>query len=122
MRSGGDFQVGLRYYLNNNNQKGFIMAIKGEKYHLIEVESYLPKNTSGLHGKVHIRPVAGQKTFPVSMHVQCSQKLKTQYPVGTKFRIKAKLNDLNGGGKFIYSSYQSAFEVILLGSCPIIKD
>lgn len=46
------------------------MAIKGEKYHLIEVESYLPKSTSGLHGQVHIRPVAGQAGYPTSLHVQ----------------------------------------------------
>lgn len=55
------------------------MAIKGEKYHLIEVESYLPKNTSGLHGKVHIRPVPGQAEFDTSLHVQCSKELSTEY-------------------------------------------
>jgi hypothetical protein len=28
------------------------MAMKVEEYHMIEVESYLPESTSGLHGKV----------------------------------------------------------------------
>lgn len=98
------------------------MAIKGEKYHLIEVKSYLPKNTSGLHGKVHIRPVPGQAEFDTSLHVQCSKELSTEYPVGTRFLIKGKLNDLLGGGKFIYSSYQWTYEVISLGNGPIIKN
>jgi hypothetical protein len=98
------------------------MAIKGEKYHTIEVESYLPKNTSGLHGKVHIRPVAGQKGFHPSLHVQCSKNLSTKYPVGTRFLIKAKLSDLMGGGQFIYSHYIWTYEVISIGKGPIIKD
>jgi len=98
------------------------MAIKGEKYYLIEVESYLPKRTSGLHGKVHIRPVGGQKGFHPSLHVQCSKELSTEYPVGTRFLIKAKLTDLMGGGQFIYSHYKWTYEVISIGNGPIIKD
>lgn len=98
------------------------MAIKGEKYHFIEVGRYLPQSTSGLHGKVHIRPVPGQAEFDTSLHVQCSKELSTEYPVATRFLIKGKLNDLLGGGKFIYSSYQWAYEVISIGSGPIIKD
>jgi hypothetical protein len=98
------------------------MAIKGEDYYLIEVESYLPKSTSGLHGKVHIRPVPGQADYHTTLHVQCSKELSTEYPVGTRFLIKGKLNDLKGGGKFIYSSYQWTYEVISLGKGPIIKN
>lgn len=98
------------------------MAIKGEKYHLIEVESYVPKSASGRHGKVHIRPVPGQAEFETSLHVQCSKELSKDYPVGTRFLIKGKLNDLLGGGKFIYSSYQWTYEVISLGKGPIIKE
>lgn len=98
------------------------MAIKGEKYHLIEVESYLPKSTSGLHGKLNIRPIAEQEGFPTTLRVQCSQELKTDFPVGTRFRIKAKLNDLKGGGKFIYNGYGWLYEVISLGNGPSIKD
>lgn len=82
------------------------MAIKGEEYHIIEVESFLPKNTSGLHGKVHVRTIEGQVNFPTTMHVQCSQELKTDYPVGTRFRIKAKLNDVLGGGQ-VYLQFLS---------------
>lgn len=98
------------------------MAIKGEKYHLIEVESYLPKSTLGLYGKVYISLVPGQAECDTSLHVQCSKELSTEYPVGTRFLIKGKLNDLQGGGKFIYSSYQWNYEVISLGNGPVIKN
>lgn len=98
------------------------MAIKDEKYYLIEVESYLPNSTSGLHGKVHIRPVPGQEDFPSTLRVECSKDLSRNYPVGTRFRIKAKLTDLLGGGKFVYSSFQWTYNVISLGKGPIIKD
>lgn len=98
------------------------MAIKGEKYHLIEVESYLPKSTSRLHGKVHIRPISGQAEFDISFHVACPEELKKEYPVCTRFLIKGKLNDLNGGGKFVYSSFHWTYEVISLGNGPIIKN
>ena len=98
------------------------MAIKGEKYHLIEVESYIPEKKSGYHGEVHIRPVAGQAGLDTSLHVACPAELKKEYPVGTRFMIKGKLNDLEGGGKFIYSFYRWTYEVISLGKGPIIKD
>lgn len=98
------------------------MAIKGEKYHMIEVESYIPKRKSGYHGEVHIRPVPGQAKFDTALHVVCSDELKKEYPVGTRFLIKGKLNDLKGGGKFIYSYYDWTYEVIFLGDGPLIKD
>ncbi|WP_425636051.1 hypothetical protein ACPUEN_11695 [Algoriphagus yeomjeoni] len=97
------------------------MAIKGETYSLIEVESYIPDKRSGRYGEVHIRPVPGQAGFDPSLHVQCSKDLSTEHPVGTRFLIKGKLNDLKGGGKFIYSSYQWTYEVISMGKGPIIK-
>lgn len=84
---------------------------KDEDYEMIVVESYSPPNTSGLHGKVHIRPVEGQR-YSASLHVECSKRLKTDYPVGTRFRIKAKLTDREGEGEFLYSSYKWSFEVL----------
>jgi hypothetical protein len=84
-----------------------------EPYQYVIVESYLPNRTSGLHGAVHIRPVAGQG-FPITMHVECSKKLSDtdRYPVGTRFRLWAKLTDLKDGGEFLYSSWQWKYEVL----------
>jgi hypothetical protein len=79
-------------------------------YDWIEVESFIPDRTSGLHGKVHIRPVPGGP-FPTTLRVECSKAMSRNYPVGTRFRIKAKLTDMQGT-PFIYSSWQWKYEVL----------
>ncbi len=90
------------------------MAKLNEPYQLVEVESYRPDHTSGLHGKIHIRPCAGQG-FAENLHVECSKKLSREYPVGSKFRIRAKLTDREGGGEFLYSYFGWKFEVLSKG-------
>lgn len=87
------------------------MAKLDEEYRLVDVESYVPGNSSGLHGKVHIRPCAGQG-FSTDMHVECSKKLSRNYPVGTRFRIWAKLTDREGSGDFLYSYFGWKYEVL----------
>jgi len=79
-------------------------------YFWIIVESYR-SSRAGPHGYLHVRPVKGQR-FPVTLHVECSKKLVLDYPIGTKFRIKAKLTDRLGEGEFLYSYYGWPFEVI----------
>ncbi len=87
------------------------MAKTNAPYQMVEVESYEPANTSGLHGKVHIRPCSGQG-FPTAMHVECSKELSERYPPGTRFRIRAKLTDREGEGDFLYSYYGWKYEVL----------
>lgn len=87
------------------------MAKPDEDYHWIDVESYLPDRTSGLHGPVHIRPLPGQGFLP-ELRVQCSKKLSEKYPVGTRFRIKVKLTDRDDGGEFLYSSYRWEYKLL----------
>jgi hypothetical protein len=87
------------------------MAKADEPYEWVEVESFVPSKTSGLHGKVHVRPLPGQR-FATDLHVECSRKIRTGYPVGTRFRILAKLTDREGGGEYLYSSWQWKYEVI----------
>jgi hypothetical protein len=87
------------------------MAKSSEPYVFIDVESYEPARTSGLHGKVHIRPCDGQG-YPSTMHVECSKKLTRDFPVGTRFRIKANLTDREGGGEFLYSYHGWSFKLI----------
>ena len=87
------------------------MPKPNEPYVLVEVESYCPTKTSGLHGKVHIRPCVGQG-YPQSMHVECAKKLTEDYPVGTRFRIRAKLTDREGGGEYLYSYFGWRYEVL----------
>ena len=87
------------------------MAIPGEPYKLVVVESFEPKDRNGRHGKIHVRPVPGQP-FPTTLSVECSKRLSTDYPVGTRFRIWAKLTDREGGGQFLYSFHGWKYEVL----------
>jgi hypothetical protein len=80
-------------------------------YEWIVVESYETADTSGLHGPVHIRPVAGQG-YATTLHVECSKSLSENYPVGTRFRLRVKLTDRGGGGEYLYSSWQWRFDVL----------
>jgi len=89
--------------------KGSCMAKVNEPYEYLIVESYRPEKTSGLHGAVHIRPAKKEK-YPQSIHVECSKTLSNNYPVGTKFKLKVKLTDRKGGGKYLYSYYKWSFE------------
>jgi hypothetical protein len=59
-----------------------------ETYDYIIVESVLT-NERGKHGPIHIRPIANQAPYLESMYVQCSKTMSDDYPLGTRFRIKA---------------------------------
>lgn len=87
------------------------MAKYSGPYIDVIVESYVPASTAGKHGKVHIRPVPGQ-LFDAGLSVECSKSLSTNYPIGTRFRLRAKLTDREGGGQFLYSSWRWPVEVI----------
>ncbi len=85
--------------------------MKKDEYSYVIVESYMPKVNKGYHGDIHIRPIAGQK-YTQDMHVRCSKDLSTDYPEGTKFRIKAKLTNKEGGKPFLHSHYTWPYEVL----------
>lgn len=72
-------------------------------YMEIVVESYLGEGR-GQTGDIRIRPAAGQ-FYPQTLNVECSRSLRTQYPVGTKFRIRVKLTDMQGT-PFLYSHHR----------------
>lgn len=86
--------------------------MKKEVYSYIIVESYKPKVNRGYHGEVHIKPIAGQEPYTEEMHVECSKVLSNDYPIGTKFKIKAKITSKEGGKPFVYSHYSWSFDVI----------
>jgi hypothetical protein len=75
------------------------------------VESFIPESSSGLHGKVHIRPCADQ-VYPADMHVECAKELSKGFPVATRFKIRAKLTDREGKGDFLYSYFGWPYEVL----------
>ena len=81
-------------------------------YSEIIVESFVPSSTSGLHGTIHIRPIEHQEPFLQEMFVECSKDLVNDYDIGTRFRIRAKLTEREGGKTFIYSSYRWPYTVL----------
>lgn len=82
------------------------------QYDYIIVESFLISNTSGKHGLIHVRPLPGQDPYFETMFVECSKELSFDYPIGTRFRIKAKITAKQGGTPFIYSYYKWGYEVL----------
>ncbi|MBA43966.1 MAG: hypothetical protein CMF62_08200 [Magnetococcales bacterium] len=80
------------------------------EYFYIIVETYYAIK-AGKSSRVHVRPIEGQ-IFPTSMDVECSRKMRKDFPVGTQFKIPVKLTDREGGKPFLYSSYKWCYEVI----------
>ena len=102
--------------VQGRNKEGVIMTWEDpmakpyESYKKVIVESFKISG-SGLHGDVHIRPITGQG-YDRGIRVECSKKLSKDYPVGTRFKIKAKLTDKDGGSEFLYSYFGWKFEVL----------
>jgi hypothetical protein len=55
-------------------------------------------------GGLRIKPMAGQ-AYATSMRVQCARALAdpARYPAGTRFLIRAKLTDRDGGAPYLYA-------------------
>ncbi len=86
--------------------------MENQEYSFIVVESFIPNNSTGRHGKIHVRPVEGQDPFKKSMFVECNKDLVNDYPIGTKFRIKGKITSKEGGAPFVYSHYKWTYIVL----------
>lgn len=61
--------------------------------------------------KIRARPLPRQG-FPTNMKVECSSKMRKKYPIGTKFKIMAKLSNREGGTPFLYTHYSWDYEVL----------
>ncbi|HEY1082250.1 MAG TPA: hypothetical protein VGE29_08310 [Prosthecobacter sp.] len=75
----------------------------------IIVETYLPiGENSG--SKTRVRPLPGQWAHS-GLKVECSKAMRERYPVGTKFRINARLIDREGT-PLLYSHYNADYKVV----------
>jgi hypothetical protein len=81
-----------------------MMMAQDNPYREVWVESFRLASTDGLPGPLRIRPVAGQG-LPEDLFVECGKRL-LDYPEGTRFLVRAKLTDREGGGRYLYSSWQ----------------
>jgi hypothetical protein len=82
-----------------------------KNYQEILVETFIPDKHEHTDAKVRVRPVADQG-YDVNTRVECSRKIREEYPVGTKFKIRAKETMRQGGSKFLYSHHSWPVEVI----------
>ena len=53
------------------------------------------------HGVLRMRPVVGQAYHPW-LRVQAPRAMVTDYPIGTRFLVHAKLTDRLGGEPYLY--------------------
>jgi hypothetical protein len=82
-----------------------------EPYIRIIVETYY-ESGSGLHGDVHVRPIAGQQ-ISQALRVRFPKSLRRAYDIGTHFLVYAKLTDKEGGNDFVHTNH--AWDVEVLG-------
>ena len=64
--------------------------------------------------KIRVRPLARQGVS-TSLRVECNRNMRKRNPVGTIFRITAKLTSREGGTPFLYSHYSSNYDVLNRG-------
>jgi hypothetical protein len=78
-------------------------------YRDVAVESVADPRTGGLR----IRPMAGQ-AYATSMRVHCARALRDPelYPAGTRFLIRAKLTDRQGGAPYLYAHHGDPVKVL----------
>lgn len=86
------------------------MSMPTEGYSWVTVETYSAVK-SGKSSRIHVRPVAGQG-YDTDMDVECARNMRKKHPVGTKFRVWAKLTDREGGKPFLYSYFGWKYEVL----------
>ena len=101
--------------MNSRSRKhlGIVLETRDTSYRYVIVESFVPSDTSGKHGPVHIRPLGGQG-LPNTLFVSCSKRTRDlkKYPLGTKFKIMAKLTDGETRGEYLYSRPQDPIVVV----------
>ena len=75
----------------------------------IIVETYRPTGENS-GSKLRVRPLLGQWA-DTSLKVECSKAMREKYPVGTKFKINAKIIDREGT-PLLYSHYNAGYDVV----------
>jgi len=86
------------------------MGMPDEPYYAVVVETYY-ESGSGLHGDIHVRPVKGGQ-FPQSLRIRSPKEMRRKYPVGTRFRIYAKLTDKEGSQPFLHTHHNWPYDVL----------
>lgn len=79
-------------------------------YRTIAIESFRnPGEPSS--ASVRARPLPGQG-LSTEIRVECSSKMRKNYPIGTIFIVQAQLIDKEGGAPFLYTHYNWPYTVV----------
>lgn len=80
-----------------------------DAYDFIVVESYLHSGGGSKHS-IRCRPIKGQG-LPTHLNVECSSVMRKSHPVGTQFRIRARVTNREGT-PFIYTYHNWPWAVV----------
>ncbi|MEC9344033.1 MAG: hypothetical protein VYD64_09325 [Pseudomonadota bacterium] len=95
------------------------MSKPWEEYEELVVETYFAVK-SGKTSRIHVRPVSGQ-AYSTDADVECSRSMRLLAPIGSKFKVYAKLTDREGGKDFLYSHHSWPLELIERAEGPLPK-
>lgn len=90
-----------------------MVKCRGE-YRPLLVESFDGSHLPGHRYPVEVRPLPGQG-FSTELLVECPMAMRTDYPIGTRFRICAKLKDTPFPTKHLYTYRYWPYDVITDG-------
>lgn len=103
-------QVGLDRLIAKLKSESQTKTHFGVKYRPVVVETFVQDGESSTSG-IRVRPVAGQQ-LDTSIRVRCAKAFRDQHPIGTRFKLWAKLTDRQGGTTFLHSPYVWEPEVL----------
>lgn len=78
------------------------------EYRTVVIETYENLGEPAAE-RIRARPIPGQG-LDTSMKVECSNGMRTRYPVGSKLKIRAKITNREGGTDFLYTHYSWPYE------------
>ena len=102
-----------RLHLNEPRTLHLLEKIMSAKYS--DYEEYLVTTRIAVAEKssqvIRVNPLPGQG-LSVETNVECSTKMRREYPLGTIFKLSCRLTDKEGGTKFLFSHFSWPFEVL----------
>ena len=78
-------------------------------YRYVIIETYHSYGESSRHS-VRARPLSGQG-LSTSLKVECSSSMRDRHPIGTKFKVWAKVKD-TADAPHLYTSWQWKYDVL----------
>jgi len=77
-------------------------------YYIVKTYEY---TGGGSSANVRVSPLPGQG-ISYKIKVECSRSMRKEHPIGTLFKLKARLTNREGGTPFLYSRHDWEYEVV----------